>query len=69
MKTLSGKQFAKILEGHGWSLMRTHGSHFIYGKDGSINRLSVPVHGNKSLKKGLLRHLMKIAELDDSDLQ
>jgi len=48
--------------------MRTHGSHFIYGKDDSINRLSVPVHGNQPLKKGLLRHLMKMAELKESDL-
>jgi predicted RNA binding protein YcfA (HicA-like mRNA interferase family) len=69
VKTLSGKQFTKILEKQGWSLMRTHGSHFIYGKEGSINRLSVPVHGNKPLKKGLLRHLMKMAKLDESDLK
>ncbi|HUT55540.1 MAG TPA: type II toxin-antitoxin system HicA family toxin [bacterium] len=33
------------------------GSHHIYGKSGSIVRLSVPVHGSKPLRIGLLKHL------------
>jgi predicted RNA binding protein YcfA (HicA-like mRNA interferase family) len=32
-------------------------------------RLSIPIHGNKPLKIGLLRHLAKLAELSDEDLQ
>jgi predicted RNA binding protein YcfA (HicA-like mRNA interferase family) len=44
------------------------GSHHIYGKEGSIVRLSIPVHGNKLLKIGLARHLLKMAGLDMSDL-
>jgi predicted RNA binding protein YcfA (HicA-like mRNA interferase family) len=51
----------------GWLLLRIAGSHHIYGKEGSIVRLSVPIHGSKSLKLGLLRHLMKQAELTESD--
>jgi predicted RNA binding protein YcfA (HicA-like mRNA interferase family) len=43
-------------------------SHHIYGKQGSVVRLSVPIHGNKPLKIGLLRHLTKLAELSDDDL-
>lgn len=43
------------------------GSHHIYGKQGSIVRLSVPIHGNKPLKVGLLRHLIKMAELSEAD--
>lgn len=50
MKPISGKQFAAILEGHGWVLMRIRGSHHIYGKPGVVARLSVPVHGKKDLK-------------------
>ncbi|MGH9754190.1 MAG: type II toxin-antitoxin system HicA family toxin [Blastocatellia bacterium] len=30
MKAVSGKEFAKILERHGWSLLRVQGSHHIY---------------------------------------
>lgn len=68
MKSVSGKEFAKALERHGWSLLRVQGSHHIYGKAGSEVRLSVPIHGNQALKTGLLRHLMKMAGLTESDI-
>ncbi|HOX07850.1 MAG TPA: type II toxin-antitoxin system HicA family toxin [Planctomycetota bacterium] len=68
MKAFSGKELARVLERHGWLLMRVHGSHHIYGRPGSIVRLSVPIHGNQSLKRGLLRHLVKMAGLREADL-
>ena len=68
MKSVSGKEFAKLLERHGWTLLRIQGSHHIYGKTGSDVRLSIPIHGNQTLKTGLLRHLMKIAGLSENDL-
>ena len=34
----------------------------IYGKPGSVVRLSIPIHGNRPLKTGLLRHLAKLVE-------
>ncbi|HEX8735550.1 MAG TPA: type II toxin-antitoxin system HicA family toxin [Pyrinomonadaceae bacterium] len=68
MKSVSGKDFIKILENRGWTLLRIKGSHHIYGKTGSVVRLSVPVHGNQPLKTGLLRHLMKMAEIEETDL-
>jgi len=69
MKALSGNDLARIVERHGWRLLRIHGSHHIYGKPGSVVRLSVPVHGNRPLKLGLLRHLMKMAGLEQSQMQ
>ncbi len=68
MKTVSGRAFARIVERYGWSLMRVHGSHHIYGKAGSVVRLSIPIHGNKALKIGLLKHLMRLADIPDSEL-
>ena len=68
MKSISGKEFTKVLEHHGWTLLRTQSSHHIYGKAGSNVRLSIPVHGNQALKKGLLRHMMKLANLSEDDL-
>ena len=68
MKPVSGKKFVKILERHGWMLLRVHGSHHIYGKVGSEVRLSVPVHKNQPLKSGLQNHLMKMANLRERDL-
>jgi predicted RNA binding protein YcfA (HicA-like mRNA interferase family) len=68
MKLITGKEFARVLERHGWELKRIQGSHHIYGKSGSVVRLSVPVHGNKPLKVGLLKHLLKLAGLSEDDL-
>jgi len=65
MKVLTGKEFARILEQHGWLLRRIQGSHHIYGKDGSRVRISVPIHGSSTLKLGLQRHLWKLAELPE----
>jgi predicted RNA binding protein YcfA (HicA-like mRNA interferase family) len=50
-------------------LLGVAGSHHIYGKVGSVVRLSIPIHGNRPLKIGLLRHLAKLAEVSDEDLQ
>jgi len=68
MKALSGREFARLIERRGWRLLRINGSHHIYGKAGSVVRLSVPIHGNRPLKTGLLRHLAKLAEISDDDL-
>jgi predicted RNA binding protein YcfA (HicA-like mRNA interferase family) len=68
MKPASGKELAKVLERHGWKLLRVQGSHHICGKAESIVRLSVPIHVNKILKIGLLKHLLKTAALSEEDL-
>ena len=68
MKSLSGRDFARMIERRGWTLLRVSGSHHIYGKSGSVVRLSIPIHGNKPLKRGLLRHLAKLAGISDDDL-
>ena len=65
MKLLSGREFARLVEQRGWRLLRVAGSHHIYGKPDSVVRLSVPIHGNRPLKTGLLRHLAKLAEIED----
>jgi predicted RNA binding protein YcfA (HicA-like mRNA interferase family) len=54
MKAISGRD-----------LLRVAGSHHVYGKAGSVVRLSIPIHGNRPLKIGLLRHLAKLAEISD----
>jgi len=68
VKQISGKELAKILERQGWALLRIRGSHHVYGKPGEIVRLSVPVHGDSPLKKGLLAHFLKMAGLAENDL-
>jgi predicted RNA binding protein YcfA (HicA-like mRNA interferase family) len=51
MKSVSGRELARLVERRGWQLLRINGSHHIYGKAGSIVRLSIPSHGNKALKR------------------
>jgi len=68
MKPLSGTALARLVERQGWALLRVHGSHHIYGKAGSVVRLSIPIHGNKPLKTGLLRHLLKAAGITDTEI-
>jgi predicted RNA binding protein YcfA (HicA-like mRNA interferase family) len=68
MKSVSGRDFARMVERRGWTLLRINGSHHIYGKAGSTVRLSIPIHGNQALKRGLLRHLAKLADISDEDI-
>ncbi len=68
MKVLTGKAFCRLLEKHNWELKRIKGSHHIYGKDGVPVRISVPVHGNKALKRGLQRNLMKFSGIEENEL-
>jgi predicted RNA binding protein YcfA (HicA-like mRNA interferase family) len=63
---MSGKKLAKLLEANGWILLRVQGSHHIYGKPGILSRICIPIDGNKDLKIGLLRNLLKTAGLLDS---
>ena len=53
MKPVSGRDFARIVERRGWTLLRINGSHHIYSKPGERKILSIPVHGSKNLKPGL----------------
>lgn len=69
MTPLSGREFARLIERNGWRLLRVSGSHHIFGKPGSVVRLSVPIHGNRSLKIGLFRHLAKLAGIADDELR
>jgi predicted RNA binding protein YcfA (HicA-like mRNA interferase family) len=67
MRAMSGREFARLVERNGWKLLRINGSHHIYGRPGSVVRLSIPIHGNKPLKTGLLTHLAKLAGLPDAN--
>jgi len=68
MKSISGKEFAKLLEKKGWELKRIKDSHHVYMKAGNPARISVPIHKNIPLKIGLLRYLMKIADIEEKEL-
>ena len=64
MKALSGKEMCKLLEENDWIFRKIEGSHHIYTKPGRRERLSVPVHGNQSFKKGLQHNMLKTANIE-----
>jgi len=68
MKQVSGKRFCRILELNGWDLQRIKGSHHVYGKEGVENKITVPVHGNKPIKIGLLRYFLKVSGIKEEEL-
>lgn len=68
MKPVTGKRLCRLLEARGWTRRRIRGSHHIYAKAGSAVRISVPVHGNTLLKRGLQKHLMNLSGILDSEL-
>ena len=69
MKAVSGKDLCKALEKKGWVLKRTRGSHHIYvHPDHPDTILPVPVHGNRTLRRGTQRGIMKTAGLSEADL-
>jgi predicted RNA binding protein YcfA (HicA-like mRNA interferase family) len=68
MKAVTGKRMAKLAEQKGWNLARISGSHHVYTKEGRMERVVIPIHGNKMLKIGLQRSLMKIIPVSEDEL-
>lgn len=68
MKTISGKKLCKIIERSGWNLKRINGSHHVYKKEGKEELIVIPVHKNQELKAGLLKSILRIAEIDESEI-
>ena len=68
MKQISGKELARAVQQRGWVLSRVNGSHHIFVQPGRRERIVIPIHGNRPLKIGLLRSLMTIAGLEETDL-
>jgi predicted RNA binding protein YcfA (HicA-like mRNA interferase family) len=54
---MTGKEIIKILEQHGWQVLRIAGSHYRMGKGNS--RTTVPLHGKRDIGKGLLAAIEK----------
>jgi len=56
---LSGRELVKLFKQNGWILDRIKGSHHIMRNTKTGEVIPIPVHGNRSLKKGLERALIK----------
>lgn len=56
---ISGKEMVKLYKKNGWKLDRIKGSHHIMLNESTGETIPIPVHANKSLKKGLEQALLK----------
>lgn len=54
---LSGKEMLRRFIKAGWIVVRQSGSHAILAKNDLLE--TIPIHGNKDLKKGLEKKLLK----------
>jgi predicted RNA binding protein YcfA (HicA-like mRNA interferase family) len=68
MKPISGKKLGKMLEKRGWRLARTNGSYHTYKNPNVREMVTISIHGNKTIKLGILKQIMKIAGLSESDI-
>jgi predicted RNA binding protein YcfA (HicA-like mRNA interferase family) len=59
---------SRVLQRHGWTLDHIRGSHHVFRKPGVTYTVPVPVHGNRTLKKGIQHNIMKRAALTEADL-
>jgi predicted RNA binding protein YcfA (HicA-like mRNA interferase family) len=63
LKLCSGAEAVRKLQRAGWSVARQRGSHVLLTKAGYAWTLSVPQHKDKELGPGLLRKLLRQANL------
>lgn len=56
---LTGKELAKLAINNGWEEVRVRGSHHHFKKDGVPYIVTIPIRGNKVLKIGLEKKLLR----------
>jgi predicted RNA binding protein YcfA (HicA-like mRNA interferase family) len=64
VRPITGKELCRSLEQAGWTLRRVKGSHHIFGKPGEWKIISVPVHGNQTIKPGLAARIARDAAIE-----
>jgi predicted RNA binding protein YcfA (HicA-like mRNA interferase family) len=64
---LTGKEMLRFLEQQGFTIIRIRGSHHFL--DRGDQRTSVPVHGNRTLKTGTLRSILRDIGMSPSDFE
>ncbi len=62
---ISGKEMLRRYLADGWIVLRQRGSHVVVGK--GPHRQVIPVHGNKDLKRGLERALLRALSAEKED--
>jgi len=59
---LSPKAILKIAKDNGWELVRINGSHHIFRHQETGHTVPIPIRGNRDLKLGTFRAIVKILQ-------
>jgi len=69
MKQLNARQLQKELNIRGWTFARMRdGSHMQFKKVGVPNLITIPVHGARPIRLGLLRQILRDAGINPQEL-
>jgi predicted RNA binding protein YcfA (HicA-like mRNA interferase family) len=63
LPSVSGKEAVRAFKKDGWFVDRVNGSHHILKHENSSNRLSIPVHSNRSVGWPLLKSQIRAADM------
>ncbi|HWB63849.1 MAG TPA: type II toxin-antitoxin system HicA family toxin [Chitinophagales bacterium] len=58
---MKAKEIIKQLEADGWRIVRQKGSHVQLKKEGMMELITIPEHGNKEVSIGVYNKIRKIA--------
>jgi predicted RNA binding protein YcfA (HicA-like mRNA interferase family) len=61
LPAVSGKQVIAALEKEGWYVKRVRGSHHVLRHPNIPDAIPVPVHGNRTIKRGTLGSILRTA--------
>ena len=67
LPALTAREIVAILEKRGFARVHQSGSHAVF-RDSEGRRTTVPIHAKRSLGRGLLRRILKDANLTVDDL-
>ena len=69
MKQLTPRELQSELNCRGWSFVRMKdGSHANFKHPDFVKLVTIPIHGNKPVPKGLLRKILRDANINPADL-
>ncbi len=66
LPSLSARQVCRILEKHGFAIVRQKGSHIILSKELPDRGITVPVPNHSEVAKGTLKSIIEQSEIPQS---
>jgi len=67
LRTLSGREVCKILEKHGFELVRQRGSHIVMQKKILGSTITVPIPDHKEIKIGTLKSIIRQSQVSSTE--